>query len=178
MTQVNEDDHASADQIRRGPSERPADLSEPSRSSATGRAPGARPLRHAAGSSGGAGTARGHDTRRAGRAREGAAAVDDQGDRGTGGERSGHPRTTRHGPSTGRADGHTGRPGGRPEVETPAGSLAGAAIARADSGRTRGPASRGADPGEAQPVLTGPVAASTVPATTGPSTTVPATTGP
>src|SRR5580700_2461236 len=177
MTQVNEDDHATADEIRCGPGERPADLGEPPRSAtpgrATGQGPGARPVRHSAGRPGGTGTARGHDSGRAGRSREGTAAVDDQGDSRPGGARPGDAWTARHGPAAGSADGHPGRPGGSPAVETAAGGVAREAPARADSPGASDPAGRGADPGEAQPVLIGPVPAGAVPASAVPAGPVP-----
>src|SRR5271166_1182738 len=159
MTQVNEDDHATADQVRRGPGERPKDLSEPARSPAAGRAPGqgagARPLRHPAGSAGGAGKARGHDSGRARRSRKGAAAVDDQGDRGPGGARPGHAWPARHRRPAGGADGHRPGPVGGPAVQEAQGSVARAAAARANSAGTSDAAGGRADLGEAQPVLTG-----------------------
>src|SRR5215469_3497356 len=158
MTQVNEDDDASTDQVRRGPRDCPPNLGEPARSQAPGRAAGqgprARLVGHSAGRPGVAGTALGDDTRRAGRPREGAAAVNDQSDRCSGGTWPGHARAARHRPPPGCPDSHSSRHGSGAAVAQAAGGVAGTATTRADSAGAGGAAGGGTDTGEAQPVLT------------------------
>src|SRR5258708_9554740 len=158
MTQVNENDDAAAAQGRRGPRGWPRNLGEPARSQAPGRAAGqgprARPVRHSAGRPGVAGTALGDDTRRAGRPREGAAAVNDQGDRRSGGTWPGQARAARHRPPPGCPDSHSSGPGSGAAVAQAARGVAGTTTARADSAGAGGAAGGGTDTGEAQPVLT------------------------
>src|SRR5215469_13930195 len=158
MTQVNENDDPSADQVRRGPRDCTPNLGEPARSETQGRAAGqgprARPIRHSAGRSGVAGTALGDDPGRAGRPREGAAAVNDQGDRCSGGTWPGHARAARHRPPPGCPDSHSSRHGSGAAVAQAAGGVADTATTRADSAGAGGAAGGGTDTGEAQPVLT------------------------
>src|SRR5215469_9678569 len=158
MSQVNEHDNATPHQVGRGSGHCAADLREPSRAQAPGRAihrgSGAGPVRHPASRPGNAGAAWPDDARRAGRSREGAAAIHDQGDRGPGGTRPGQAGAARYRPAAGRADRDRAGPGGRRAVAAAAGGLAGIAAARADAGGAGDPAGGRADPGEAQPVLT------------------------
>src|SRR3984957_15158642 len=159
MSQVNEHDHTTADQVRRGAGGRPPDLSEQARPQAQGRAPGqgarARTLRHPGRGARGARAAFGHDAGRTGGPREGTAAFDDQGDHRPGGARPGDAGTARVGPAAGGADGDRPGAGSRPSGAAAAGGVARAATAGADAGRAGGPARGSAGPGEAQPVLTG-----------------------
>src|SRR3984957_789200 len=158
MTQVNEDDHAPADQVSRGSGVRPPDLGEPPRAPPSGRAadkgPGARSVRHSDRRTGGTRAARGYDTRRARRARKGAATVDDKGDHGPRRGWPGHTGAAPEGPKAGHADSHRARPGSGGAVKAPQGSLAGTAATGPHPGGAGAVARRGADPGEAQPVLT------------------------
>src|SRR5215475_2564741 len=158
MSQVNEHDNATPHQVGRGSGHCAADLREPSRAQAPGRAihrgSGAGPVRHPASRPGNAGAAWPDDARRAGRSREGAAAIHDQGDRGPGGTRPGQAGAARYRPAAGRADRDRAGPGGRRAVAAAAGGLAGIAAARADAGGAGGAAGGSTDTGEAQPVLT------------------------
>src|SRR5262245_32153274 len=158
MSQVNEHDDVTPHEIGCEPRQCAADHREPARAQAAGgalyRGSGARPFRYAASRPRHAGAARPDDARRAGRSRESAAAVHDQGDRGPRGTRPGPAGPARHGPTAGRADRDGGGTGGRRAVAPAAGGVAGAATAKAHAAGTRDAAGRGAHPGEAQPVLT------------------------
>src|ERR1700752_3296127 len=137
MTQVNEDDQATRDQVGRGPSERTADLGEPACSPAPGgapeRRPGARPLGPPAGRAGRARAPFRNDARRARRSREGAATVDDARHHGTGGAGPGHASTARDRPAPGGADRDRLWPASGPAVAQAPRGVAGEAVARADS---------------------------------------------
>src|SRR5215469_1006783 len=126
MSQVNEHDDVTPHEVGCGPRHRAADLREPTRAPAPGRAlhrgPGTKSVRHAA--------------------------------RGPGGTRPDPAGAARHRPTAGRADRDTSGPDGRRAVASVAGGLAGAATARADAAGAGDVASRSANPGEAQPVLT------------------------
>src|SRR5215469_5701246 len=158
MSQVNEHDDVTPHEVGCGPRHRAADLREPARAPAQGRAlyrgPGARSVRHSASRPRHAGTPRPDDTWRACRSREGAAAIHDQCDRGPGGTRPGPASPARHRPTAGRFDRDPSGPGGRRAVASAAGGVAGAAAARTDAAGTGDSAGRSAHPGEAQPVLT------------------------
>src|SRR5215472_4296431 len=151
MTQANEHDY-NADQVRRGPGLSAPDLGEPARAPAprgTGGTRGARALRavrHPAGRPGHAGAPRRDDPRRAGRPREGAAAVHDQGHRGPGAAQPGDAGGPRDGQAPGHAHGHRRGPGPGAPVAPAAGP---------DPGRAGEAAGGRAHPGEAQPVLAG-----------------------
>src|SRR6201996_7410365 len=120
MTQANKYDSNPGkhrtDQVRRGPGHRLADFGKPARATAEGRAHGAghagvRAVRHAVRRPFGAGTPLGHDSRRAGGAREGAAALDDPRDRGVGGARPGDAGPALDRPAPGGAERDRERPG-------------------------------------------------------------------
>src|SRR5215471_13568730 len=160
MTQANEHDDI-ADQVRRGPGLSAPDLGEPARAPAprgTGGTRGTRvvrAIRHPARRSGHAGAPRRDDPRRAGRAREGAAAFHDQGHRRPRAAEPGNAGGPRDGQAPGDAHGDRRGPGPGVPVTQAEGRLAGPAAAGADPGRA-GEAARGrAHPGEAQPVLAG-----------------------
>src|SRR5215469_1611698 len=163
MTQVNENDNATADQVRRGPGDRAQDFGEQARSQTTGRAadqrPGARALRNAASRLGGAGAAFGHDAGRAGRPEESATAVDTEGDPSPREARTRHAGPARPRPPPGSTDGHRARQSSGARVAPAQRSVAGAKTARSESPGARDSAVGGTDPGEAQPVVTGAVLA-------------------
>src|SRR6516164_5715084 len=161
MTQANEHDNI-ADQVRRGPGLSAPDLGEPARAPAprgTGGTRGTRALRairHPAGRPGHAGAPWRDDARRAGRAREGAAAVHDQGHRRPRAAEPGDAGGPRDGQAPGDAHGDRRGPGAGAPVAQAQGRVAGPAAAGADPGRA-GEAARGrADSGEAQPVVARP----------------------
>src|SRR5580658_1564132 len=159
MTQANEHDYT-GDQLRRGPGLSAPDLGDPARAPTARRAGRARvaralrAVRHPDGRAGSARVAWRHDAGRARRAREGAAAVHDEGHRRPRAARPGDPGGARHGQAPRGAHGDRGGP--RPGAPVAAGQagLAGQAAAGADTGRTGEPAGGSAHPGEAQSVLT------------------------
>src|ERR1700691_4308040 len=160
MTQANEHDYT-RDRVRRGPGLGAPDLGDEARAPAArraGRTRIARALRAVRHPDGRPGNARGawrHDAGRARRAREGAAALHDEGHRRSRAARFGRPGRAFHGQAPGDAHGERHRPGAGVPVAAGQGGLAGQAAAGADPGRT-GEAARGsAHPGEAQSVLTG-----------------------
>src|ERR1700689_4824956 len=160
MTQANEHDYT-RDRVRRGPGLGAPDLGDEARAPAArraGRTRIARALRAVRHPDGRPGNARGawrHDAGRARRAREGAAALHDEGQRRSRAARFGRPGRAFHGQAPGDAHGERHRPGAGVPVAAGQGGLAGQAAAGADPGRT-GEAARGsAHPGEAQSVLTG-----------------------
>src|SRR5258708_15159510 len=134
----------------------PADLGQPAGATEARRAsrsgPATRAFRLAARRTGRPGEAH-DDSRRARRAREGAAAVDHQGHRLSGRTRPDSADAASKRPPAGRS--HRDRPGARRSApgQAAARGMAGAAAARPDSGRARGAEGRGADSGEAEPVL-------------------------
>src|SRR6201994_3746475 len=163
MTQANKNDSNPGkqrpDQVRRGPGHRPADFGKPARATAEGRAhgaghPGVRAVRHAVRRPLGAGTPFGHDARRAGRAREGATALDDPRDRGLGGARPGDAGAALDRPAPGGAERDRGGPGGGATGPAAPGRLAGQTAEGADPAGAGDPARGRADSGEAQPGLT------------------------
>src|SRR5712691_3632458 len=158
MIQANENDLTS-DQDRCGSGHSATDLGEPARAPASRRAnrPGtpAGAFRHPAGRAVGAGEARRHDSGRAGRARESAAALHDQGHRRAGGTQPRDAVSASDGRAPGDAHGDRGRPAAGAAAATAQGSVAGQAAAGAQSAGAGHASGRGADSGEAQPVLTG-----------------------
>src|SRR5215469_10487873 len=158
MSQVNEHDDVTPREVGCGPRYRAADLREPARAQASGRAlqrgPGTRSVGYAASRPRHAGSAGPDDARRAGRSRESAAAVHDQGDRRPGGTRPGQAYPARYRPTAGRTDRDGAGPGGRRAGPAAARGVAGAAAARTDAAGAGDTAGRRAHPGEAQPVLT------------------------
>src|SRR6266545_6290732 len=160
MTQAKDNDNL-GDQVRRGPGHSATDLREPPGQAAAGRTDRARPggaraLGHAVRRLGHAGEARRDEPGRAGRARAGAATVDDTGHRRAGRMAARHAGSTCLRPAAGGPDRDPSGPGTGREGTPAPGRLAGHAAERADSAGA-GDAARGrADSGEAQPVLTGP----------------------
>src|ERR1022692_1540378 len=158
MTQAKEHDDTPA-QVGCRPGYSATDLGQPAGSPAPRRAHGARAaarsFRHAAGRFGHAGEPRPDDPGRASRAREGAAALHDQGHRRPGRAQPGHQGAAlnRPAPSGPHRDGR--RPGpGLPGPEAQ-GSVAGPPAQRPEPAGAGDAASGRSDPGEAQPVLTG-----------------------
>lgn len=100
-----------------------------------------------------AGGAPGHDPGRAGRPREGPAALDDPRHRRARGAQPGAPLTAPDRPAPGYPHRHRGGARGRPAGPAAQGRVAGPAAGRADRLRTRHAPGGRADPGEAQPVL-------------------------
>src|SRR6202161_3672906 len=158
MTQAKDNDIL-GDYGRRGPVHNATDFREPAGPAAAGRADRAGPsgagaLRHPVRSSGDAGEARRDEPGRAGRARAGAATVDDARHRRAGGVPPRHPSRPRLRPAAGGADGNPGGPGAGGEGSPAPRRLAGREAERADpAGAGDAPGGR-ADSGEAQPVLT------------------------
>src|SRR5258708_39660400 len=150
MTQVNEDDDATADQVRRRPGNRAPHLGEQARPEAAGGAagqgPGAGPVRHPGGRARGTRAAYGDASWRASRARKGAAAIDDKGYHGLGGARPGDAASTRHGPAAGVADSDRPRQIRSPAVQATARGVAGAAATRAHSAGAADAPGGGSDP--------------------------------
>src|SRR5271165_1625323 len=159
MTQVNQDDDTTTDQVRCRPGNRAQDLGEQARpqaqGGAAGQGPGAGPVRHTARRPRGARAAHGHDSRRASRARKGAAAVNDQGYHRPGGARPGDQASACNGPPAGSPDGDGARQDGSTASQATARGMASAAAARAHPAGAASAPRGGTDPGEAQPVLTG-----------------------
>src|SRR5260370_26992012 len=167
MSQANEYDTTGA-QVRRGPDNGAADLGEPSRTTAAGRAHRAwavraRSLRNPTGRPGRAGAARRDDSGGAGRAREGSAALHDPRHLRARGIAARAARAARVRPAAGTAHGDRRGPGTGEPGPAPAGRVAGEAAEGTHPRRAGDPAGRPAPPGEAQPGLSeappGPAAA-------------------
>src|SRR6266481_5232896 len=158
MTQAKDNDIL-GDYGRRGPGYNAPDLREPAGPAAAGRADRAGPvgagaLGHPVRSPGDAGEARRDEPGRAGRARAGAATVDDARHRRAGGVATRHASSTCLRPAAGGTDGNPGGPGPGSEGSPSPRRLAGQAAERADSAGAGDAAGGRADSGEAQPVLT------------------------
>src|SRR5215469_10754205 len=157
MSQANEHDTTGA-QVRRGSGNGPADLGEPSRATAAGRADRtradrARAVRNPAGRPGRSRAARGDDSGGAGRAREGSAALHDARHFRARGIAARAARAARIRPAAGSAHGDRRGPGTGEPGPAPAGRVAGEA-AEGTHPRRAGDAPGGrAHPGEAQSVL-------------------------
>src|SRR6266566_5840219 len=157
MTQANEHD-VDADQKRRWFGQRPPHLGKQAGTSAAGgarrRPGGERLVRHAGGRPGRPRAPDRNDPGRAGRTREGAAALDDPCDHGPRGTRARAAGATPHRQAAGGADGDgRGQATGEP-VPPAQGRVAGDAVARADAAGGGDAAGGRADPGEAEPGLT------------------------
>src|SRR5215831_13073989 len=157
MSQANKNDAIGA-QVRRRPGNGAADLGEPLGPPPAGRARRGRPGRtgsvgNPASRAGHAGAARRDDSRGAGRAREGAAAVHDAryfGARGFA-ARAARAASFRSAAGGAHRHGRRARPGG--QGAAPPGGVAGAAAQGAVTAGAGGVAGGRTDPGEAQPVL-------------------------
>src|SRR6516165_5745128 len=157
MSQANEHDTPGA-QVRRGPGNGTADLGEPSRTAAAGRADRswagrARSIRNPAGRPGRSRAARRDDSGGTGRAREGSATLDDTRHFRARGIAASAARAARVRPAAGGPHGDRRGPGTGEPGPAPAGCVAGEA-AEGTHPRRAGDAPGGrAHPGEAQPVL-------------------------
>src|ERR1700729_4164226 len=160
MTQANEQ-YLNADQVRRGPGLSAQNLGEPAGAPAPRRthgaraARGARAVRHSAGGPAYARASRRDDPRRAGRPREGAAAVHDPGHRRARAAQPGDALGARDGQAPGDALGDRRGPGPGVPVAQAEGRLAGPAPAGADPAGAGEAARGGSDSGKTQPVVAG-----------------------
>src|ERR1700729_759 len=160
MTQANEQ-YLNADQVRRGPGLSAQNLGEPAGAPAPRRTHGARvaravrAVRHSARGPGYARTSRRDDPRRAGRPREGAAAVHDPGHRRARAAQPGDALGARDGQAPGDALGDRRGPGPGVPVAQAEGRLAGPAPAGADPAGAGEAARGGSDSGKTQPVVAG-----------------------
>src|SRR6202042_541717 len=160
MTQANEQ-YLNADQVRRGPGLSAQNLGEPAGAPAPRRTHGARvaravrAVRHSARGPGYARASRRDDPRRAGRPREGAAAVHDPGHRRARAAQPGDALGARDGQAPGDALGDRRGPGPGVPVAQAEGRLAGPAPAGADPAGAGEAACGGPDSGKTQPVVAG-----------------------